>query len=114
MAQVIISADGLKPIVGTIIKAARQGLFHPNTSTSQMQHSVSGMTLDCGSFAGPTYSGRCLFDVRRDRGEHVDLTQLNVSAADALAARLAEYQTTVYSPQRGSPGAGTCHTAQQR
>ena len=62
--------------------AGWQGARYPNTSSANGHD--PGTLLNCGVAPG------CLFDVRRDPGEHDDLAQAMPDVAARLGARLDE------------------------
>lgn len=80
-----------------------QGPSFPNASTSHWAAEKS--VHDCGE-AG------CLFELRSDPTEHVNLVAREPARAQAMLARLREASATTFSPDRGVPdSAGACQAA---
>jgi arylsulfatase B len=100
--QGLIRADGWKLLHDVLDNAAYQGPFYPNASTAE--HPWNNSQVDCGSLAAPL----CLYNVLADPTEHVNQAAARPDIVAAMAARLAQLQQGVFSPDRGSASPLAC------
>lgn len=56
-------------------------------------------------------SAGCLYDIRNDPTEHVDLAAALPARAAALRARIAELNATLFLPDRGNDDGAGCRAA---
>jgi arylsulfatase I/J len=92
-----------KLLVGSVPMNGWQGPSFPNASTSGWAAEKS--IHDCGETG-------CLFELRSDPTEHVDLAASEVARVQALLERLREGNATTFSPDRGAPDtAAACEAA---
>lgn len=105
--QGIIDKDGWKVLHDVIDNAARQGPFYPNATTAS--HPWNNTAVDCGTMEAPT----CLFNVFDDPTESNNVYLQHPDVVAALSARMKELQTTVFSPDRGSPSQLACKASQE-
>ena len=105
--QGLIRADGWKLLHDQISQDIWQGPFYPNAST--LKHPWRNNPADCGSFAAPT----CLFNVFSDPSEHDNQASLQPEIVKDMVARLAELQSTVFSPDRGQQSPLACDASKK-
>jgi arylsulfatase B len=103
--QGLIRADGWKVLHDVITQDIWQGPFYPNATT--LNKPWDNAPLDCGSFAKPT----CLFNVFSDPTEHDNQADKQPSVLAEMVSRLAEIQTTVFSPNRGQQSPLACEVS---
>ena len=106
--QGLIRADGWKLLHDVLDNAAYQGPFYPNATTAA--HPWNNSQVDCGSAAAP----RCLYNVFDDPTEHVNMAAARPDIVAAMAARLAQLQAGVFSPDRGSASPLACAASKER
>ncbi len=106
--QGLLRADGWKLLHDVLDNAVYQGPFYPNASTAA--HPWSNAPVDCGSAAAPT----CLFNVLDDPTEHVNQAAARPDIVAAMAARIAQLQAGVFSPDRGSASPLACAASRDK
>ena len=105
--QGLIRADGWKLLHDQITQDIWQGPLYPNATTEG--HPWRNTPLDCGTFEKPT----CLFNVLQDPTEHDNQADRRPDIVAAMAARLAEIQETVFSPNRGQASPLACDVSKK-
>lgn len=105
--QGLIRADGWKLLHDVLNQDMYQGPFYPNATT--LAHPWKNTDYDCGTSVAPT----CLFNVFDDPTEHVNQAAARPDIVAEMAARIAELQKTVFSPDRGSSSPLACNVSAQ-
>ena len=95
----LISGD-YKILVGDVPQAGWTGPHYPNTSKPE------GISVKehCGD-------GGCLYNIKEDPEERVNLVTSMPDVLKEMQTKLAEYQATYFNPDRGGIWPGACETA---
>ena len=96
--ETLISGD-YKILTGTIRSAGWTGPVFPNNT-----HRYIETEEKCGD------SG-CLYNIKNDPYEHVNLADTMPDMLKTMRAKLSEYQATHFDPDRGDEWPGACDTA---
>ena len=99
----LISGD-YKILTGTVKLAGWTGPQFPNNTDPQRRISAK---VDCGD------SG-CLYNIRQDPGEHVNLAKSMPDVLKQMQKKLKSYQATVFKPDRGSKSSNACDAAMNK
>ena len=99
----LISGD-YKILTGTVKLAGWTGPQFPNNTDPQRKISAKE---DCGD------SG-CLYNIRQDPGEHVNLAKSMPDVLKQMQKKLKSYQATVFKPDRGSKSSNACDAAMNK
>jgi len=96
--QGLISGD-FKLLLGEVQQNIWTGPFYPNLTTNWLDK-----PYDCGIKG-------CLFNIREDPTEHVNLVDSLPAISSQLAARIKQIQETVFHPNRGKQDGLACQYA---
>lgn len=86
-----------KLVAGFVAAVLRQGPASPNASSCCGEPCWALQTQNCGTLEKPT----CLYDIRSDPRELVNLAKQKPEVVAQLQTRLLNYRKTLYNPDRG-------------
>ena len=112
----IIDSDGWKLLIESRVSPAFwQGDVYPNSSSAAGTQAMPNKVL-CGDpqASGDDKGPGCLFNVLTDPSEYHDLALQHPDIVTRLRTRIAEHQSTVYSPDRGTHDRDMCLTGLDR
>jgi arylsulfatase I/J len=96
-----------KMLIGEVQQNIWTGPQYPNASTSWVDNPER-----CGIPSDPVVGkGGCLFDLLNDPTEHNDVAAAHPDIVAALYARINYWQSTVFSPNRGTDDGAACRAA---
>lgn len=105
--QGLLRSDGYKLLRDQVGQAVWTGPFYPNTTSNW-----TDIPVQCGDPL-TNASSACLFNVFDDPYEYNNIAASHVDIVTAMAARLAELQATVFSPNRGVPTTLSCNVSER-
>jgi arylsulfatase B len=105
--QGVVRADGWKLLLGDLSSAVWTGPQYPNRSTSW-----NDVPHACGDPAKPNATKHgCLYNIFDDPSEYNDVAEAHPDIVADLRARIAAWQATAFSPNRGTDDGAACAAA---
>jgi len=101
----LINEDGYKLLLGTLEQSGWTGPTFPNTTSPTWNPNLSKET--CGS----TPATGCLFHLKNDPGEHLNLAAAKPDLWNTMMARIVEINATYFQPDRGHKDSAACSAA---